>query len=132
MNLDACVYQSVSVRYFFCVCASDSEGNIDETLQCLEKSADISRSSGLQNKLADICLSLGNIYYNTVSKMYRHTVIGIQSLLTNETEQLAAKEVSFHTVKVLSTAALFPCRVSMSERTTTSCRVMKLPVTQET
>ncbi|KAM4536603.1 tetratricopeptide repeat protein 29 isoform 2-T2 [Odontesthes bonariensis] len=42
----------------------ESEGNIDETLQCLEKSAEISRSSGLQNKLADICLSLGNIYYN--------------------------------------------------------------------
>ncbi|XP_072232284.1 tetratricopeptide repeat protein 29 [Leuresthes tenuis] len=43
----------------------ESEGKIDETLQCLEKSADISRSSGLQNKLADICLTLGNIYYNT-------------------------------------------------------------------
>ncbi|CAG5929435.1 unnamed protein product [Menidia menidia] len=43
----------------------EKEGNIEETVQCLEKSADICRSSGLPSKLADICLCLGNIYYKT-------------------------------------------------------------------
>ncbi|KAM7376960.1 hypothetical protein PAMA_013645 [Pampus argenteus] len=45
--------------------STQSEGNIDETLQYLEKLADISRSNGLQHNLADACLCLGNIYYTS-------------------------------------------------------------------
>ncbi|XP_038588532.1 tetratricopeptide repeat protein 29-like isoform X1 [Micropterus salmoides] len=41
----------------------ESEGNIDETVQCLNKLADISRNNGLQNNLVDAYLYLGNIYY---------------------------------------------------------------------
>ncbi|XP_041821670.1 tetratricopeptide repeat protein 29 [Chelmon rostratus] len=41
----------------------ESEGNIHETIQCLETLADISRSNGLQHHLADAYLRLGNIYY---------------------------------------------------------------------
>ncbi|XP_047452104.1 tetratricopeptide repeat protein 29 isoform X2 [Mugil cephalus] len=40
----------------------ESEGQIDETIQCLETLADMSRISGLQDKLADACLCQGNIY----------------------------------------------------------------------
>ncbi|XP_047242318.1 tetratricopeptide repeat protein 29 isoform X2 [Girardinichthys multiradiatus] len=40
----------------------ESEGNMEETLQVLEKSVDICRSSDQQGKLADICLYLGSIY----------------------------------------------------------------------
>ncbi|XP_049423605.1 tetratricopeptide repeat protein 29 isoform X1 [Epinephelus fuscoguttatus] len=39
-----------------------SEGNIHDTLQCLEKFADISRSEGLQHNLVNAYLCLGNIY----------------------------------------------------------------------
>ncbi|XP_034532575.1 tetratricopeptide repeat protein 29 isoform X2 [Notolabrus celidotus] len=41
----------------------ESEENIDETVQCLEKLADISRSGGLLNQLVEAYLSLGSIYY---------------------------------------------------------------------
>ncbi|KAM8748230.1 tetratricopeptide repeat protein 29 isoform 2-T4 [Acanthopagrus schlegelii] len=41
----------------------ESEENVDETVDCLEKFADISRSNGLQHNLADAYLCLGNIYY---------------------------------------------------------------------
>ncbi|KAK9525083.1 hypothetical protein VZT92_017421 [Zoarces viviparus] len=41
----------------------ESESNKDDTLQCLEKMADISRSNGLQPSLADAIICLGNIYY---------------------------------------------------------------------
>ncbi|KAM9424427.1 tetratricopeptide repeat protein 29 [Pholidichthys leucotaenia] len=41
-----------------------SEGRTDEMIQCLEKVADICRGSGLQHNLADICLTLGTIYYH--------------------------------------------------------------------
>ncbi|XP_024866939.1 tetratricopeptide repeat protein 29 isoform X3 [Kryptolebias marmoratus] len=44
--------------------SSESEGNIHETLRLLQKSADVCRSSKLQDKLADVCLYLGNIYYD--------------------------------------------------------------------
>ncbi|XP_034424803.1 tetratricopeptide repeat protein 29 [Hippoglossus hippoglossus] len=43
----------------------ESEGNTDETVHCLEKLVDITRSTGQQDNLADACLCLGNIYYNT-------------------------------------------------------------------
>ncbi|XP_074480052.1 tetratricopeptide repeat protein 29 isoform X1 [Sebastes fasciatus] len=43
----------------------ESEGNINDTLQCLETLIDISRSNGLQHNLADAFLCLGNIYYTT-------------------------------------------------------------------
>ncbi|CAJ1085757.1 tetratricopeptide repeat protein 29 isoform X2 [Xyrichtys novacula] len=39
-----------------------SEGNIDETVQWLEKSADVSLSSGQQHRLVDAYLRLGKIY----------------------------------------------------------------------
>lgn len=58
-----------------CVCLCVSEGQIDETVQCLETLADISRSSGLQDKLADTCLCQGNIYYTRVSahtRLYKY------------------------------------------------------------
>ncbi|GAA6228373.1 tetratricopeptide repeat protein 29 [Lates japonicus] len=42
----------------------ESEGNIDETVRCLEKLIDVTRSNGLQHNLADACICLGNIYYN--------------------------------------------------------------------
>ncbi|XP_060922616.1 tetratricopeptide repeat protein 29 [Limanda limanda] len=42
----------------------ESEGNTDETVHCLEKLVDITRTSGQQGDLADACLCLGNIYYN--------------------------------------------------------------------
>ncbi|XP_070786033.1 tetratricopeptide repeat protein 29 isoform X2 [Enoplosus armatus] len=41
----------------------ESEGNVHETVQCLEKLADISRINRLQHNLADAYLCLGNIYY---------------------------------------------------------------------
>uniref|UniRef100_A0A8C4EAD0 Tetratricopeptide repeat protein 29 n=1 Tax=Dicentrarchus labrax TaxID=13489 RepID=A0A8C4EAD0_DICLA len=41
----------------------ESEGNIHETVQCLEKLADIARSNGLQHNLAEAYMYLGNIYY---------------------------------------------------------------------
>ncbi|KAK2863277.1 hypothetical protein Q5P01_002810 [Channa striata] len=40
----------------------ESQGNIDETVHCLEELADISRSNGLQYNLVDARLCLGNIY----------------------------------------------------------------------
>nr|XP_046237016.1 tetratricopeptide repeat protein 29 isoform X2 [Scatophagus argus]XP_046237017.1 tetratricopeptide repeat protein 29 isoform X2 [Scatophagus argus]XP_046237018.1 tetratricopeptide repeat protein 29 isoform X2 [Scatophagus argus] len=43
----------------------ESEGNVHETVQCLETLADISRSNGLQHTLADAYLCLGSIYYKT-------------------------------------------------------------------
>lgn len=43
----------------------ESEGNTEETLRLLEKSADICRASGLQDRLADVCLTLGGIYSDT-------------------------------------------------------------------
>ncbi|XP_054457926.1 tetratricopeptide repeat protein 29 [Anoplopoma fimbria] len=49
---------------------SMDEGNTQDTLQCLEKLADISRSNGLQRNLVDALLSLGNIYY-TMSQYTR-------------------------------------------------------------
>ncbi|XP_044040013.1 LOW QUALITY PROTEIN: tetratricopeptide repeat protein 29 [Siniperca chuatsi] len=48
----------------------DGEGNTHETVQCLEKLVDISRSNGLQHNLADAYLCLGNIYY-TMSQYER-------------------------------------------------------------
>nr|XP_020512545.1 tetratricopeptide repeat protein 29-like [Labrus bergylta] len=42
----------------------ESEENVDETVRCLEKLADISLKSGLQHNLVDAYLSLGNIYFN--------------------------------------------------------------------
>ncbi|XP_068569291.1 tetratricopeptide repeat protein 29 isoform X2 [Cebidichthys violaceus] len=45
----------------------ESEGNTGDTLQCLEKMADISRSNGLQTNLVDALICLGNIYYTQVS-----------------------------------------------------------------
>ncbi|XP_055369721.1 tetratricopeptide repeat protein 29 isoform X4 [Betta splendens] len=42
----------------------DSKGNVDEAVRCLEELADISRSNGMQHKLADACVSLGRIYYS--------------------------------------------------------------------
>ncbi|KAM6960347.1 tetratricopeptide repeat protein 29 [Tautogolabrus adspersus] len=42
----------------------ESEEDIDETIRCLEKLADISRNSGLQHNLVDAYLCLGNIYFN--------------------------------------------------------------------
>ncbi|XP_040887605.1 tetratricopeptide repeat protein 29 isoform X2 [Toxotes jaculatrix] len=43
----------------------ESEGNINETIQCLQKLVDIMRSNGLQPKMAESCLCLGNIYFTT-------------------------------------------------------------------
>ncbi|KAL7375423.1 hypothetical protein ABVT39_017089 [Epinephelus coioides] len=43
-----------------------SEGNIHDTLQCLEKFADISRSEGLQHNLVNAYLCLGSIYCTMV------------------------------------------------------------------
>ncbi|KAF1380911.1 hypothetical protein PFLUV_G00168970 [Perca fluviatilis] len=43
----------------------ESEGNIQDTLECLEKLADISRCNGLQHTLVDAFLCLGNIYHTT-------------------------------------------------------------------
>ncbi|XP_038123132.1 tetratricopeptide repeat protein 29 [Cyprinodon tularosa] len=40
----------------------ESEGNIEETLEILEKAADICRSNGLQGELADVCLTQGTLY----------------------------------------------------------------------
>ncbi|KAM9827406.1 tetratricopeptide repeat protein 29 [Neosynchiropus ocellatus] len=40
----------------------ESEGNIKGTIQCLEKLVDISGRKGLEQNLADACMSLGNIY----------------------------------------------------------------------
>ncbi|XP_037537628.1 sodium/bile acid cotransporter 7 [Nematolebias whitei] len=42
----------------------DSEGNMDEMLGFLETSADICRGSRLHDKLSDVCLYLGNVYYS--------------------------------------------------------------------
>ncbi|XP_059210238.1 tetratricopeptide repeat protein 29 [Centropristis striata] len=47
----------------------ESEGNIHDTLQCLEKLSDISRGNGLQHNLVDAFLHLGTIYY----KMSQYT-----------------------------------------------------------
>ncbi|XP_074555354.1 tetratricopeptide repeat protein 29 [Halichoeres trimaculatus] len=41
----------------------ESEGNIDETVQCLQKLADLSQSSGLRRVQVDSYLWLGKIYY---------------------------------------------------------------------
>ncbi|XP_054863482.1 tetratricopeptide repeat protein 29 isoform X2 [Amphiprion ocellaris] len=41
-----------------------SEGNINETVRCLEKLVDISRSDGLQHNLAESFLRLGDVYYS--------------------------------------------------------------------
>ncbi|KAI3376058.1 hypothetical protein L3Q82_016587, partial [Scortum barcoo] len=41
----------------------ESEGNIYETIQCLETLVDISRSNGLQHNLVEGYLCLGNMYY---------------------------------------------------------------------
>nr|XP_033465383.1 tetratricopeptide repeat protein 29 isoform X3 [Epinephelus lanceolatus] len=43
-----------------------SEGNTHDTLQCLEKFADISRSEGLQHNLVNAYLCLGSIYCTMV------------------------------------------------------------------
>ncbi len=59
-------YSSTKIRVCVCVCVCASEGNIDETIQCLEKLADVSRSNGLQHNLAEAYLCLGNIYYKRV------------------------------------------------------------------
>ena len=56
-----------------CVCVCVSEENVDETVDCLEKFADISRSNGLQHNLADAYLCLGNIYYRRVRHTHTHT-----------------------------------------------------------
>ncbi|XP_076019352.1 tetratricopeptide repeat protein 29 [Genypterus blacodes] len=44
--------------------SSESEGNVDESVQYLEKAADISQSNDLQHQLAVACIHLGTIYYN--------------------------------------------------------------------
>ncbi|KAK5848153.1 hypothetical protein PBY51_005793 [Eleginops maclovinus] len=41
----------------------ESEGNTQDTLECLEKLVDISRENGLPRNLADAFLCLGNIYF---------------------------------------------------------------------
>ncbi|XP_056224642.1 tetratricopeptide repeat protein 29 isoform X2 [Seriola aureovittata] len=41
----------------------ESGGQIDDTVQCLEKLVDITQSNGLQRNLADAYLCLGNIYF---------------------------------------------------------------------
>ncbi|XP_030609689.1 tetratricopeptide repeat protein 29 [Archocentrus centrarchus] len=41
-----------------------SEGNVNEAVECLEKLAAVSRSSGLQHRLVDIFLCLGNIHHS--------------------------------------------------------------------
>ncbi|KAI9524385.1 hypothetical protein NQZ68_018068 [Dissostichus eleginoides] len=41
----------------------ESEGNTQETLECLEKLVDICRDNGLKRSLADAFLSLGNTYF---------------------------------------------------------------------
>eukprot|EP00064_Thunnus_orientalis_P016409 superscaffoldBa00003249_g16474 len=45
--------------------AMANEGNIDETVRCLEQLADISLSNGLQRSLADAHLCLGKIYFTS-------------------------------------------------------------------
>ncbi|KAF3837493.1 hypothetical protein F7725_004957 [Dissostichus mawsoni] len=44
----------------------NSEGNTQETLECLEKLVDICRDNGLKRSLADAFLSLGNTYFTMV------------------------------------------------------------------
>ncbi|XP_024866938.1 tetratricopeptide repeat protein 29 isoform X2 [Kryptolebias marmoratus] len=58
------VFQRPRAAPFVLFVVFDSEGNIHETLRLLQKSADVCRSSKLQDKLADVCLYLGNIYYD--------------------------------------------------------------------
>ncbi|KAK5893227.1 hypothetical protein CgunFtcFv8_006120 [Champsocephalus gunnari] len=41
----------------------ESEGNTQETLECLEKLVDISRDNGLKRNLADAFICLGNTYF---------------------------------------------------------------------
>ncbi|XP_069028253.1 tetratricopeptide repeat protein 29 isoform X1 [Embiotoca jacksoni] len=41
----------------------ESQGNVDETVRCLQTLVDISRSSGLEHKVADTYLCLGSVYY---------------------------------------------------------------------
>ncbi|XP_044197981.1 tetratricopeptide repeat protein 29 isoform X2 [Thunnus albacares] len=45
--------------------STQSEGNIDETVRCLEQLAAISLSNGLQRSLADAQLCLGKIYFTS-------------------------------------------------------------------
>ncbi|CAK6977541.1 tetratricopeptide repeat protein 29 [Scomber scombrus] len=45
--------------------STESEGNIDETVRCLEKLVDVTRSNGLQHDLTDACLYLGDIFYSS-------------------------------------------------------------------
>lgn len=42
----------------------ESEGSHDEAVQCLEKVVDFTQSRGLQDKLAETYMRLGNNYYN--------------------------------------------------------------------
>ncbi|XP_053716035.1 tetratricopeptide repeat protein 29 [Synchiropus splendidus] len=58
-----------------------NEGNIEETIQCLEKLVDVSGRKGLEQNLADACMSLGNIYltWNELDKAAEYFQQGYES-----------------------------------------------------
>uniref|UniRef100_A0A8C5GJ58 Tetratricopeptide repeat protein 29 n=1 Tax=Gouania willdenowi TaxID=441366 RepID=A0A8C5GJ58_GOUWI len=49
------------------------QGLIEETIQCLEELIKMCQSNAMQDKLADVCLCLGVLYYNKVTHTHRHT-----------------------------------------------------------
>ncbi|XP_047192228.1 tetratricopeptide repeat protein 29 isoform X2 [Scophthalmus maximus] len=60
----------------------ESEGNMEETIRCLEELVHITRINGLLHNLADACLLLGNIYCTTVRakhiNIYSHYIRALE------------------------------------------------------